>query len=412
MKRAVLFAVVLGIVLTCAFSSTAFAETSDGGYKNSQAYTLVKKICDELPVRQAGKNGQTAIWLQNEFADLTDGQIQADVKEFAITDATKGYNVQAWLRPNTATNKQIIIGAHYDAEGQGAGDNAAGVAAVLMIMQRLYKSGGLPVNVCFVLFDGEELGLLGSQNFLASMTQTDIDNTLVMFNLDSIANGDNLYLWCENKHTDLAELITSKSDMLREKPYAKGTFNLANYYYGYTEIPQNSDQTPFRLAGIPTALFFSGTYDVKPWNYAESKDPNKSVMNSAQDTFDNLDKYNGAQFVDKINAVVNSVEQTVLDGEFVTVAANQRAQLVNLKVCYQPWWARLVCAIVFAILVVLAVLYYRKLQKNAILGTAEVKNNSVFSTPQAEDIFAFGDKKTNGGSPPAEDVFTFDDKKK
>ena len=87
--------------------------------------------------------------------------------------------------------------------------------------------------------------------------------------------------------------------MLREKPYAKGTFNLANYYYGYTEIPQNSDQTPFRLAGIPTALFFSGTYDVKPWNYAESKDPNKSVMNSAQDTFDNLDKYNGAQFVDK-----------------------------------------------------------------------------------------------------------------
>ena len=87
--------------------------------------------------------------------------------------------------------------------------------------------------------------------------------------------------------------------MLREKPYAKGTFNLANYYYGYTEIPQNSDQTPFRLAGIPTALFFSGTYDVKPWNYAESKDPNKSVMNSAQDTFDNLDKYNGAQLSTK-----------------------------------------------------------------------------------------------------------------
>ena len=125
-----------------------------------------------------------------------------------------------------------------------------------------------------------------------------------------------------------------------------------------------------------------------------------------------MDKYNGAQFVDKINAVVNSVEQTVLDDEFVTVAVNQRAQLVNLKVWYQPWWARLVCAVVFAILVVLAVLYYRKLQKNAILGTAEVKNNSVFSTPQAENIFAFGDKKTDGGNPPAEDVFTFDDKKK
>ena len=411
MKKAVLFAIVISIVLTCSITTAAFAETSAADYKSSQAYTLVKEICDEIPDRQAGKNEQTAIWLQNKIGELTDGGITAEVQRFTLVD-TFGYNVSVLLPAKVSCGKQIIIGAHYDAEGQGAGDNAAGVAAALMIMQRLYKSDVLPIDVRFVLFDAEESGFVGSQSFLAAMTQTDIDNTLVMFNLDSIANGDNLYLWCENKRTDLAELITSKSDMLREKPYAKGTFNLANYYYGHTEIPQNSDHTPFRLAGIPTALFFSGTYDAKPWNYAESKDPNKNVMNSAQDTFDNLDKYNGAQFVDKINAVVNSVEQTVLDGEFVTVAANQRAQLVNLKVWYQPWWARLVCAVVFAILVVLAVLYYRKLQKNAILGTAEVKNNSVFSTPQAEDIFAFGDKKTDGGNPPAEDVFTFDDKKK
>lgn len=411
MKKAVLFAIVISIVLTCSLTTAAFAETSAADYKSSQSYTLVKEICDEIPDRQAGKNEQTAIWLQNKIGELTDGGITAEVQRFTLVD-TFGYNVSVLLPAKVSCGKQIIIGAHYDAEGQGAGDNAAGVAAALMIMQRLYKSDALQIDVRFVLFDAEESGFVGSQSFLAAMTQTDIDNTLVMFNLDSIANGDNLYLWCENKRTDLAELITSKSDMLREKPYAKGTFNLANYYYGYTEIPQNSDHTPFRLAGIPTALFFSGTYDAKPWNYAESKDPNKNVMNSAQDTFDNLDKYNGAQFVDKINAVVNSVEQTVLDGEFVTVAANQRAQLVNLKVWYQPWWARLVCAVVFAILVVLAVLYYRKLQKNAILGTAEVKNNSVFSTPQAEDIFAFGDKKTDGGNPPAEDVFTFDDKKK
>ncbi len=411
MKKAVLFAIVISIVLTCSITTAAFAETSAADYKSSQAYTLVKEICDEIPDRQAGKNEQTAIWLQNKIGELTDGGITAEVQRFTLVD-TFGYNVSVLLPAKVSCGKQIIIGAHYDAEGQGAGDNAAGVAAALMIMQRLYKSDVLPIDVRFVLFDAEESGFVGSQSFLAAMTQTDIDNTLVMFNLDSIANGDNLYLWCENKRTDLAELITSKSDMLREKPYAKGTFNLANYYYGYTEIPQNSDHTPFRLAGIPTALFFSGTYDAKPWNYAESKDPNKNVMNSAQDTFDNLDKYNGAQFVDKINAVVNSVEQMVLDDEFVTVAVNQRAQLVNLKVWYQPWWARLVCAVVFAILVVLAVLYYRKLQKNAILGTAEVKNNSVFSTPQAENIFAFGDKKTDGGNPPAEDVFTFDDKKK
>lgn len=410
MKKAVLFSLVLCIVLICAFSVTAFAQTDSDGYKSSQAYTLVKEICASLPSRQAGKNEQTANWLKDKISAMTNGSVTADIERFTISDLSSGYNVSALLPAKTATDKQIIIGAHYDADGQGANDNAAGVAALLMIMQRLAASS-LPVNVRFVLFDAEELGLVGSQNYVNAMTQTDKDNTLVMFNLDSVANGDNLYLWCENKRTNLASLITSKSDIVTEKPYAKGTFNIANYRYGYTEIPQNSDHTPFRLEGIPTALFFSGTYDVDPWNYAESANPAKRVMNTGADTFENLDKNNGAQFTEKINAVVDCVEKTVLDDEFVTVAEGQRKELVNLNLWYQPWWARLICAVLFVVLVVLAALYYRKLQKKAILGTAEIKNNSVFATPQAEDIFSFGGKKKDGSVPDAEDIFTMDDKK-
>ena len=71
----------------------------------------------------------------------------------------------------------------------------------------------------------------------------------------------------------------------------------------------------------------------------------------------------------------------------------------------------MICGLILIVVVVLASLYYRKLQKGAILGTAEIKNNKVFSTPDANDIFKFDDKKA-GDKPSVDDVFTFDDKKK
>ena len=214
---------------------------------------------------------------------------------------------------------------------------------------------------------------------------------MVIVNIDSIANGDNLYLWCENKRTGLADLFIGQSNgAIAEKPYAKGTFNLRDVFgYGYYEFAQNSDHSSFRVQGIPIAFLFSGTYDLDPWHYAENSDVNKQVLNSSDDTFENLDKNNGAKFVEKIDAVVSTVIGTVLNGDFVSIAENQRSQLVNLNLWYNVWWPRLIVFVLFVVLVILAVFYYRKLQKKSILGTAEVKNNKVFETPEAEDIFTF-----------------------
>lgn len=389
MKKVVLTAVVLLIALTCCIGSAAFAETTTDDYKNSQAYQLTQEICETCPDRRLESSAETRASVRTYLKDKVSGisdKLTLTEQTFVLSDSIVGYNLVASL--DVKADKQIIIGAHYD--GDGAGDNATGVVAVLMIMQRLSANAGrLPVNVTFVLFDGEEQGLLGSSHYVSQMSQTDKDNTLVMFNLDSISNGDNLYLWCENKRTDLAAMIIGKTDKIVEKPYAKGTFNLTNYNYGYTEIPQNSDHTLFRLQGIPVALFFSGTYDASPWQYAESADAKKQVMNTSRDTFENLENNNGEQFVDKINAVVAAVTDTVLDDGFVATAISQRNQLVNLALWYNPWWARLIAAVILIALVIFAVLYYRKLQKQAILGTAEVKTNKVFSTPDAEDIFTF-----------------------
>lgn len=421
MKKVLLILVTLLISLTFGTCATAYAEQSYD-YTQDFAYSFVKDFTERFPDRKAGiavnspwNDGSLQAYLRTALVNASNGNVTEEsvsYQAFSISELNKGYNIEARL--DTDSDRQIIIGAHYDSDGKGANDNASGVAALLKVVSILSANiNKLPCDVVFALFDDEEAGMVGSYWYVEQMSQTEKENTLVMFNMDSIANGDNLYVWCENKHTALADLIVGKSDKIHEKPYAKGTYNLdSGRGYGYIETPQNSDQTPFRIAGIPTALFFSGTYSADIWNYAESENIAKNTMNTSADTFENLDKYNGAEFVAKINATADAICATVFDNDFMSVAETQRGQLVNLKVLGNSWWASLICGVILVAVIIFALLYYRKLQKGAILGTAEIKNNKVFSTPDAKDIFSFDDKKTKDGKPPVEDVFTFDDKNK
>lgn len=421
MKKALFLIVILLMVLSFGSVSVAYAEES-ADYKQDSAYKFIQDFTEQFPDRKAGiavnnpAESPLQKYLTEKLVAASNGAITTDkvvYQAFSISEINKGYNIVVRL-DKQGVDKQIIVGAHYDSDGRGANDNASGVAALLKVVDVLSKNvNALQCDVVFVLFDDEESGMIGSYWYVEQMSQTEKENTLVMFNMDSIANGDNLYVWCENKHTALADLIVGKSDKISEKPYAKGTYNLdSGRGYGYIETPQNSDHTPFRIAGIPTALFFSGTYSADVWNYAESENIAKNTMNTSADTFENLDKYNGAEFVAKINATADAICATVLDNDFTSVAEAQRGQLVNLKVFGNSWWASLICGVILIAVIIFALLYYRKLQKGAILGTAEIKNNKVFSTPDAKDIFSFDDKKAKDGKPPVEDVFTFDDKNK
>lgn len=78
----------------------------------------------------------------------------------------------------------VVVGAHYDHLGineafiedkiyNGADDNASGVSAVLQIAKAFIISGEQPERtVIFALWDGEELGLLGSEYFMQECSFT------------------------------------------------------------------------------------------------------------------------------------------------------------------------------------------------------------------------------------------------
>jgi hypothetical protein len=90
----------------------------------------------------------------------------------------------------------IIISAHYDAvKGNdtlsypGANDNASGTAAVLQlskVFSKIKKAGYIPgKSIAFVLFSGEEEGIVGSTYFL-NHTPLVIDSTTLDINLDCV----------------------------------------------------------------------------------------------------------------------------------------------------------------------------------------------------------------------------------
>lgn len=86
-------------------------------------------------------------------------------------DYATGSNVWARLAANApdapAEPPVLVVGAHYDTvpDSPGANDNATGVALVLALARHLRDIPCRNRDVVFVLFDQEEIGLVGSDAF-------------------------------------------------------------------------------------------------------------------------------------------------------------------------------------------------------------------------------------------------------
>jgi hypothetical protein len=109
-------------------------------------------------------------------------------------------NVLGLLPGSGDSNETIVVGAHYDHLGiqpamrgndptpqihNGADDNASGTAGVIELARAAAHGQKLRRNVLFITFDGEELGLCGSREFVEHPTVA-LENIRAMLNLDMI----------------------------------------------------------------------------------------------------------------------------------------------------------------------------------------------------------------------------------
>jgi hypothetical protein len=202
--------------------------------------------------------------------------------EIETTRATVN-NVLAYLPGET--DEYVILGAHYDHLGYGnydslapsqigqihpgADDNASGTAGLLELARILApERGKLRRGILLESFAGEELGLLGSAEWVKNPTLP-LTKAVAMLNMDMIGRIHDGKVYVGGVGTG------SSFPGVMEQAAANSGFKMEYSQGGYS----SSDHTSFVGKQIPVLFFFSGLHSDyhKPSDTWEKIDPNAAA---------------------------------------------------------------------------------------------------------------------------------------
>ncbi|MDR1717867.1 MAG: M20/M25/M40 family metallo-hydrolase [Dysgonomonas sp.] len=263
----------------CCLSQTS-VEKGLSAITRQHALTYIGVLAsDSLEGRKAGQRGgaKAASYIAAILEDIGIKPWQGKFMHPFIPDIFKGSanqdtrlnNVLGYI-PGKNTDEIVMIGAHYDHLGlnsgnlndsvyNGADDNASGVSAVLQIAKAFVASGQKPDRtVVFALWDGEEMGLLGSFHFVEehfSYIPVPLLSPIPIkgyINCDMIGrnkDGDGAHVsvfYSESKPV-FGEWI--KSDIERY------SLKLTPDFPSLDSSPGGSDHMPFMQKGVPVIFY-------------------------------------------------------------------------------------------------------------------------------------------------------------
>jgi ketosteroid isomerase-like protein len=221
------------------------------------------QISHEVAGALLGHTGLTLSVLQTRIDEGQEPQSRELNQSVQITVSNRYHkeadtaNVVAIL-PGTdplLKHEHLVIGAHLDHVGAqagtalfaGANDNASGSAAAVEMAEAFVRSKTQPRrSVVFVLFTGEEQGLIGSR-YYAENPALPLDKAVAMFNLDCVAHGDSIQIWGGKSSPSLWDLARN-FDAADEGLLAMRTGGGGG-----------ADAAPFHQLGLPT-LYFTSKY--------------------------------------------------------------------------------------------------------------------------------------------------------
>lgn len=395
------------IIFILSANVVAFGEEESG---NSYGYEFMVDFLDKHPHRDTGTDNelQAAIYLSEfyESIGLTKPDITSDNYyeqfEYKSPYDKKTYtsqNVIGIKRGINTAGKRIIIGAHYDSiyrpkgsaikGGEGAYDNASGIAA---LAQTAYQLANVDLNIdlYFIAFGAEEMGLFGSKYYAENMSIEDVENTILMINLDSVACGDYLYLYTDevrNIQEDyMLGVAREKGIDLRAVPLDKKAYPAENGYTGLNYIHHMlmSDHSPFMKRGIDSALFVGYNMELPLLEPVESA-TRPNIMHTEDDTLINIMELYGDTVNKRIDDVATLVTHYVRDENIVSIMHNSSLSKFNYRWMTNTKTNRLITISVKSLAIVIVYLmlsYYMSKEKKhkLIVVTDNIveKDNYVF----------------------------------
>jgi len=236
--------------------------------------------------------------------------VEASIDLRVERETRRGINVVGVLPGTQPDGRSVLLGAHYDHLGNGthghslardaergrahpgADDNASGVAAVLEIGQRL-SARPARHDVILAFWSGEELGLLGSTDFVKRALVAP-ERLLAVLNFDMVGRVRNNQLVLHGTATSPAWTSTAV------EANAGVGFDLA--LRGDPHLP--TDSIVFDQAQVPTLTFFSGAH---------------ADYHRPTDTADRVNSVDLARVVDLATGIARALADTAGTFEFVEV---------------------------------------------------------------------------------------------
>jgi Zn-dependent M28 family amino/carboxypeptidase len=203
--------------------------------------------------------------LGKELYEADEARVSLDIQteieirptENVIADTTAGRE-----------DRTIVVGAHLDSvpEGPGINDNGSGTATILETALQMSTLGIEPENrVRFAFWGAEEFGLLGSEHYVESLSDEELDNIALNLNFDMLGSPNFVrFVYDGNGSATPDEPDdagpTGSADIER---VFKRYFAAKDLKTEPTPFDGRSDYGPFIDVGIPAGGLFSGAEGVK-----------------------------------------------------------------------------------------------------------------------------------------------------
>lgn len=255
--------------------------TTDTTFSVNRAYSHLQQIAHMPHSIGTPENARVRAYIETACRRLgMEVDIQhttAMVPNGRFLTAGNVYNIIARIKGQD-NSKVVMVSAHYDSQPNavGAGDDGAGVAAMLETARILKFSKPLKNDVVFLFTDGEEDGLLGAHGFVQNSPI--LKEIGVVLNFEGRGNSGIVNMFETNPGNGWVVSMYSRSA-------AHPSANSLNYEV-YKLLPNSTDYTVFKAAGIAglNNAFIEGAV-----NYHSMTDrPENLDRNTFQEDGDNM----------------------------------------------------------------------------------------------------------------------------
>ncbi|NDV95960.1 M20/M25/M40 family metallo-hydrolase [Dysgonomonas sp. 521] len=301
-------------ILLLIISQAIFAQTAkDKGLSAidlNKAKEYIEVLAgDSLEGRKAGASGglKASEYIKSKFLEMgikpwVDNYFQPFENE--NHKSLKMRNVLGYI-PGKYIDEVVVIGAHYDHLGiktnktndsiyNGADDNASGVSAILQIAGAFMASGEKPLRtVIFALWDGEEVGLLGSFHFVEDFQE---NITFPLLSAPKMKGHINCDMIGRNKteadYNHVACFFSPEKPVFKEwleNDIVRYHLDLAPEFHPMNDSPGGSDHLPFSMKGIPVMFYNTDLHEDyhQPSDHADKINYDK-VVNITKAAYLNL----------------------------------------------------------------------------------------------------------------------------